>query len=158
MVVSQAEIGDAYSGGLGARLPVPRPPADDDTAERPVAGAAPAAVAVHDAADDATMTLTLDGLPEAVPAGGSLSRQIPESNGRRGEYADFGTGPFPGAGANGGSNTAGLGTPASAGNEGSSSPRPIGITPVNLTVPAADDGTANTNTNGAGACTAAATT
>jgi hypothetical protein len=89
LVVSQTEIGpDGYQGGLGARLPVPRPPSDDETAERPVAGAVPTAVAVVDTGDDATLMLTLDGLPKRSRQASIV--RAPESNSdRTGEFAGF---------------------------------------------------------------------
>ncbi len=129
LVVSQSEIGlDSYGGGLGARLPAPRQAPEDDTAERPIAGAAPIAVAVLESADDATMTLTMDGLPKRSRQA-SLSRQLPESNGRGG-FADFGTAPSlpSGSPASGAGPTSGAGPS----NSGPVNNNPVSVNPMSV--------------------------
>jgi hypothetical protein len=127
LVVSPAEIGpDTHSSSLVARVPVPRP-ADDDTAERTVVGSAPATIAVLDAGDDATMMLTLDGLPKRSRQA-SVARPPQSSDPRNTEFGDFGigrTGELDGAhpanGANGGAGINGVN-----GNSGGINGGPVG--------------------------------
>jgi signal transduction histidine kinase len=88
LVVAPSEITPgAYRGGLGARLPMPRTSADD-TAERPVAGSPPAGDAVFaDVTGDATLMLTMDGLPKRSRQASLPARQ-PEVPMRRNNGSD----------------------------------------------------------------------
>jgi signal transduction histidine kinase len=65
LVIAPNEIGtQSHGAAIGARLPAPRLAADD-TAERPIAGAAATAVAVLDEpVSEPTVALTTDGLPK----------------------------------------------------------------------------------------------
>ncbi|HEY1486191.1 MAG TPA: nitrate- and nitrite sensing domain-containing protein, partial [Micromonosporaceae bacterium] len=109
LVVAHSEIGSlGHGAAIGARLPAPRLPAEDDTAERPIAGAAPTAVAVlDDSLSDATVMLTMDGLPKRSRQA-SQARSAPETGyGVNARAFGPGSGPAPTPPAGGGAGNGG---------------------------------------------------
>jgi anti-sigma regulatory factor (Ser/Thr protein kinase) len=114
LVVPLSEISlGSHSAAIGARLPAPRVPVEEDTAERPISSTAAVAV-LDDAMSEATMMLTLDGLPKRSRKS-NAPRQLPESPGLTTFGAHSGSNPL---GVNAGTGTPRTGATSSGGATG----------------------------------------